>query len=92
MHQAVKRRMTRLFQQPRQIAVQTNDSGEPVAIQRGRRKDRVIAIGRRWRVNENWWRQETSREYFQVETAAGLVCDIYRDMLAGSWFIHRIYD
>jgi hypothetical protein len=84
--------MARLFRQPQQINVKTNDLGEPVTIHRGGRRDRVVSAGKRWRVNENWWRQEVSREYFQIETASGLVAEIYRDMLSGSWYLHRIYD
>ncbi len=84
--------MTRLFRQPQQIAVKTNDLGEPVAIYRGGRCDQVISISRRWRVNESWWRQEVSREYFQIETARGLVGEVYRNMLSGLWYLHRVYD
>jgi hypothetical protein len=84
--------MTRLFRQPQQIAVKTNDLGEPVAIYRASRRDRVISISRRWRVNESWWRQQVSREYFQIETARGLVAEVYRDMLSNSWYLHRVYD
>jgi len=84
--------MTRLFHQPREISVDTNGTGEPVAIYRGKRKERVTSVGKRWRVKENWWRQEISREYFQIETARGLVAEIYQDMLTGSWYLHRVFD
>ena len=84
--------MTRLLNHPRQIAVKTNDLGEPVTIHRGNGRERVVSTGRRWRVNENWWRQEVSREYFQIETAGGLVAEVYHDMLSGLWYLHRIYD
>jgi hypothetical protein len=49
-------------------------------------------VGKRWRIKENWWRQEISREYFQIETASGVVGDVYRDTLSGSWYLQRIYD
>ena len=84
--------MTRLFQQPKQITVRVNDSGEPLAITRGRKSEQVKHISRRWRVSDGWWRQEVAREYFHLETSSGLVCEIYRDMLSGSWYLHRIYD
>ena len=84
--------MTRLFQNPRQIIVKTNAQGEPVAIYRGGKGDKVVSVGRNWRVNENWWREEISREYFQIETTGGLVGEVYHDLLSGSWYLHRIYD
>ena len=84
--------MSRLFHQPRQIVVRTNVLGEPVDIYRGGRREQVVSVGKRWRVKENWWRQEISREYFQIETASGLVGEIYRDMLSGLWYLQRIYD
>ena len=81
-----------MFQQPRRIVVETNDQGEPVVICRGGRRDRVVSAGKRWRVDESWWREEVSREYFQVETAGGLVGEVYRDLLSGLWYLHRVYD
>lgn len=84
--------MTRLFRQPRQIAVKTNDQGEPVTIYRNGRREQVVSADKRWRVKDNWWRQEVSREYFQIETASGLVGEIYHDLLSGLWYLHRIYD
>lgn len=32
------------------------------------------------------------REYFRVRTARGIVCEIYRDLLTGAWYLQRIYD
>ena len=84
--------MTRLLQKPRQIVVKTNALGEPVAIYRGSRREQVVSVGKHWRAKENWWRQEIAREYFQIETAKGLVGEIYHDLLSGLWYLHRIYD
>lgn len=84
--------MARLFYQPREISVDTNGVGEPVAIYRDKRKEQITSVGKRWRVKENWWRHEVAREYFQIETARGLVGEIYQDMLTGSWYLHRMFD
>jgi len=84
--------MSRLFHQPRRIVVRTNALGEPVTICRGSIREHIVSVGKRWRVKENWWRQEISREYFQIETASGLVGEIYCDTLSGLWYLQRIYD
>jgi hypothetical protein len=84
--------MSRLFRQPRRIVVRTNTLGEPVAIYRSSIREQIVSVGKHWRVKENWWRQEISREYFQIETASGLVGEIYCDTLSGLWYLQRIYD
>jgi hypothetical protein len=34
----------------------------------------------------------TDREYFRVWTVRGIVCEMYRDLLTGAWYLQRIYD
>ena len=38
------------------------------------------------------WQGGTNREYFRVRTVSGIVCEMYRDMLTGAWYLQRIYD
>ena len=38
------------------------------------------------------WQGGTDREYFRVRTVRGIVCEMYRDMLTGAWYLQRIYD
>ena len=41
------------------------------------------------------WRKnlkELTRNYFMVKTNKGLVCDIYRDMPDGNWYLSRIHE
>jgi hypothetical protein len=38
------------------------------------------------------WQGGIEREYFRVSTVRGIVCEIYRDLLTGVWYLQRIYD
>ena len=48
----------------------------------------------RWRVHTRWWKPEgvVGREYVKVTTGTGLLCLLYRDLIAGGWFLARVYD
>jgi len=35
---------------------------------------------------------EVEREYFRVRTEKGIVCELYRDLTTGAWYLQRIYD
>ncbi len=82
----------KFFHKPLTINVTENSNGEPFSFSYGKKTERVNRIGRRWRISKDWWRKEVSREYFQVETARGLICEIYRDLLTRSWYLQRICD
>lgn len=71
---------------PIPIAVDVARDGEPAAVLvRGRLKP-VAAVVDHWRVDEEWWRQEISREYVEVEFADGQRLTIFRDLITGGWF------
>lgn len=55
---------------------------------------RVVGKHNRWRVHTRWWEPDLAvrREYWKVTTDTGLLCLLYRDRLAGGWFLARIYD
>lgn len=74
---------------PREIEVQANDWGEPVAVTRNGRRIKVMAILNTWRIDDEWWREEISRQYFQVELKDGLVLTVFRDLLSGRWYEQR---
>jgi len=48
--------------------------------------------GRSFRIRGGWWEREVFREYFQVETEGGILCEIYHDLIGGRWYLERIYD
>lgn len=76
----------------RSIFVKTDEKGEPIFMDLNGRKERIVWKGRRWRVRKGWWEKEIFREYFQVETEKGILCEIYHDLIGGRWYIERLYD
>lgn len=54
----------------------------------------VLRVCSRWRVESDWWRTPVSREYWKLELGgpAEVLCDLYRDCLAGEWWLSRLYD
>jgi hypothetical protein len=74
---------------PREIGVLMNSSDEPDVVTRNGRRIRVSAIMNTWRIDDDWWRDEISRQYFQVELKNGLVIAIFHDLVSGKWYEQR---
>ena len=74
---------------PRQIWVQTDAMGQPVAVQR-RGWPRPVAVERiqdRWMVQDEWWREHPiGRFYHTLLLADGRRIETYYDMLAEVWY------
>lgn len=64
----------------------------PVALHWQRRRHPVRAVVDQWLVQDDWWRDEIWRHYFEVKTADGLLCVVYRDLLSDRWHLERVYD
>lgn len=54
----------------------------------------ILDVCNRWRVDTRWWVPDERiwREYVKVTTDTGLLCLLYCDLLAGGWFLARVYD
>lgn len=85
--------MTRLWPEGAPIAVQAID-GQPVSFRWEGRRHAVRGVVDRWAIHDEWWRegQEVWRRYYQVQTADGLLCVLYQDAVAGTWYLERVYD
>ena len=77
------------LQLPKPVNVLTNDSGEPAAATRNGKQCRVAAILNSWRIDDEWWREEISRHYFQVKLQNGLVMIVFHDLVTGKWYEQR---
>jgi len=81
--------MTRLLPHP-PIGVELDDAGRPVAIVLHARRESVSACNH-WRVEEAWWGRRVVRDYYKV-VGDRLLALIYRDGVAGTWHLERLYD
>ena len=84
--------MSKILEKPEELKVSVNIQGIPIALARNGERQRVTRVYQHWRVVEECWGKEMTRNYFRVKTNKGLVCDIYRDMPNGNWYLSQIYD
>jgi hypothetical protein len=84
--------MTKLFHEAITLEVKEDIQHRPIAFLYKSGKEGVEEICEQWRVSREWWRKGTDREYFRVRTVRGIVCEMYRDLLTGAWYLQRIYD
>ena len=74
---------------PKEIGVVAGGAGVPAAIIRKGARRRVLQVKDTWRVDDEWWRQEVSRLYFQLELEGGFRLTVFQDLLGGKWYEQR---
>ena len=86
--------MTRLWPDGEPIEVDTDEGGRPVRFDWQGQSYRLHQVQQHWQVDNDWWSEEGRvwRDYLAVTTTTGLLCVIYRDLLAGDWFLAKLYD
>lgn len=78
-----------MLNQPKPTDVESSDVGVPQAVLRCRQRIRVEGVLDVWRIDDEWWRDEISRRYFQVALENGSVRTIYQDLVSGAWYEQR---
>jgi hypothetical protein len=84
--------MSKLFKEAIRLEVEEDVRHGPAAFHYKGRRAKVRETVKQWRVVQGWWRRPVEREYFQVRTESGAVCELYRNLLTGAWYLQRIYD
>jgi hypothetical protein len=74
---------------PKDIRVAADDNGSPVFVWLGSRQRRVARIRNVWRIDDEWWRQEIARRYFELEMSDGSVITVFQDRISGNWSRQR---
>ena len=74
------------LKQPRPVAVETGESGEPVAVVLGGLRLAVAQVQDVWRIDDEWWREEVSRLYYHLLLEDDQVLTVYRDLLKDEWW------
>lgn len=77
----------RALDTPSPIRVEVDGEGFPALVHLQRRARRVASVRERWRIDDEWWRQPLSREYFALLLEDGKPVTVYRDLLTGDWYI-----
>jgi hypothetical protein len=76
------------------ISVELDGAGNPVAYTRQGRRRAFARVVERHEVHTDWWEPagELHRAYHALITFDGQLVSIYQDLLAGGWFLARLYD
>ena len=78
------------LKEPRPVAVETGESGEPVAVVLSGRRLAVERVEDVWRIDDEWWRQRPiSRVYYVLFLEDGRVVTVYQDMQTLKWCLQR---
>ena len=71
---------------PEAVEVEEDSSAFPYAVKIPRRQA-VVAINDRWRIDDEWWRREpVSRLYYEVLLASGQRLVLYKDLTDDCWY------
>lgn len=71
---------------PEALKVEEDASGLPLAVRMPRRQA-VITIEDRWRIDDEWWRKEpVARLYYNVLLTSGQRLVLYKDLVTGGWY------
>ncbi len=87
-------RPVRLLQYPRLLhAVVLQPEVPPLRFSADGREHRVLCAWGPERIETGWWRgRKVRRDYYRVETTAGLHYWLFRRLDDGKWFLHGSFD
>jgi hypothetical protein len=70
--------------------VEVDDPGRPAAVT-WLQHEPVRKVVDRWRVDDDWLRVPISRTCYTVITPT-MMLEVYRDDIAGDWYLQRVID
>lgn len=71
---------------PEAAKIEEDISSLPTAV-RMKRRQAIISIEDKWRVDDEWWRAEpVARLYYNVLLASGQRLVLYKDLITGGWY------
>jgi hypothetical protein len=71
---------------PEELKIEEDAAGLPAAVKLKRRQA-VMTIEDRWRIDDEWWRAEpVSRLYYNILLSSGQRLVLYKDLVSGSWY------
>ncbi len=84
----------RLYPQGLALRVQADGDGAPQAFVWSGDLHRVTSIEDVREPQLDWWAAtgEIHRVYYLVITHQGLICELYRDVTRGDWYLSRVFD
>ena len=80
----------RLLPEPRPVTVTLRED-RPNMLLLGARRERIVAFGGPWRLEEGWWDAPMERDEYQLSTASAVYYVIY-DRIAERWSLLGAFD
>jgi hypothetical protein len=76
------------------IRVRLDATGMPTAFTWSGHTHLVARVEEIREPHLDWWSPigPAHRIYYLISTRRGIICDIYRDLVSGEWFLARVYD
>lgn len=74
---------------PREILATASERGSPAFVWLKNKQRKVTRVRNVWRVDDEWWRQQISRRYFDVELDNSSVATVFQDLITGKWYEQR---
>ena len=74
---------------PKEVQVTANETGEPIAVILKNRQRRVRRIKNTWRIEDDWWKEEIARQYFELDLDSGSSITMFYDLLSRKWYQQR---
>lgn len=72
---------------PEPVDVEEDGQELPVALKVKRRRQPIVAIEDRWRIDDEWWRPEpVARLYYAVRLASGQGLVLSKNLLDNRWY------
>ncbi len=82
----LQRRRLHPLKRPSPLRVRADDEGLPAELERRGKRYHVVAVRERWRIDDEWWRDPISREYFALVLNDGRPVILFRDLVDGEWY------
>ena len=81
----------RAINKPIPVSVMCNRQGLPKSIKLNGRWINVLSIEDRWRIDDEWWRdQPINRMYFSCNLYGEVIITFYHDLTNQLWYLQRI--
>jgi hypothetical protein len=77
----------RSLHQPKLIHGAADAKGKPTMLVINGQRKQVASIEDRWRIDDEWWRKEISRMYFDVILEDGQRLTVFHDLIADAWYL-----
>ena len=72
------------------MAVEEDERYRPTAITLRGRRFKVASIEDAWEIADEWWRpRPVHRAYYRAIMEDGTKVTVFRDLVAGAWYVQR---